>query len=121
MLSRSYHTHYEDTMQYARCGLSSWEYVTEGKYVYRDDFSCGENASSEFRVMPFAEAINCLYQVWNPAPCVATVIDISSSMTLDRIENAKKAAKELVDVLPNYTLLAVYTFNKKAEKIVDYT
>ena len=125
----------KNTVQYNICGMSSWDFVSSGKYAgcqikkvleeedrkvvlagnqwakaEKDDFS-GLGKGQQFLVKPFSHAIDCLDVEWNPPPVVVAVIDVSGSMQGAPIGNAKRGVSELISALPDGTFFALYTFS----------
>ena len=92
----------------------SRDFVKTNGYIFNGDFA--KMPPSDV-AKPFSGAIDSLEIVWNPADFVAVVIDNSGSMSGNRIANAKAAASELVDALPDGTKLGIYVFSSSASTI----
>ena len=98
---------------------TSWEYITSSGYEFSDDFKKFRiYKDSQFQKKSFGEGINCVNVIWNPGTFIVALIDNSGSMDATRIGNAKAAASDLADVVPNGDSFAVYTFNSTVSTIV---
>ena len=99
---------------------TSWEWVSEGGYKYKDDFKIWRKTiRNQDDFFPCAVAADAPEIIWNPGTFYVALIDNSGSMSTDnRMENAKKAALRLADDIPNGERFAVYTFNSTVSTIV---